>query len=516
MEQSAAHLFPGRAAEDAGAPHDRKLRPPARLSVRTKGMLAFVGMVLYLILVGAVVSEARHKLLLMVGELERLHRHEEMLVQSNIAVAHAILAVNDSLQAGPSPASTAAVLAEIESVDVSLQGLRMHFSAIAANLAALHAGGVHLRQTPTLGDLVVIRRSLNDLVSVLDGITREERDKKQSLLAGYRVAHDAVTVEMAVLGMLGVVVLGGMTVLFFSRLAWDIGKLEERAMDIVMGYRGAPLEVTRGDEVGGLMEALNNMQTELREREKQLELTRQQRFHQEKMAAVGSLAAALAHEINNPLAAIAGIAETIVDVRNARNCPSGGIDCQPELILDQTRRVALITRQISEFTAPHSQEPGLLDLNALVRSTCSFVGYDRRFKNIELKTDLDDQLPALYAVGDHLAQVLMNLLINAADAMETVSDKRAPVISVSTRVVGDHISITVTDNGVGMSDETRERAFEEYYTTKPVGKGTGLGLALCKGLIEAHGGSVRLASRVGLGTTVFLDLPIGAEASATA
>lgn len=502
-------------ADDAAEPDAlRRAKPPLRMSLRAKGIAAFFAAVAYLIVIGVVISSGSHRLLLMVEELDTLHRHEEMLVQANISVARAILTVNDTYFSDQPAGTVEAVEQAMAAAQASLQGPRMKFPELAGNIAALQTTTQHFRQAPSRADLAVIRSGLHDLVGVLDSITRQEREKKQKLLGSYRIAHDALTLEIVVLAALGVVVLGGISALFFSRLAWDIGKLEERAMDIVMGYRGAPLDLTRGDEVGGLMDALNNMQTELREREKQLELSRQQRFHQEKMAAVGSLAAALAHEINNPIAAIAGIAESIHHVRHSHHCPNQGIVCQPELILEQARRVAGITRQISEFTAPHSPDPALLDLNALVRSTCNFVSYDRRFNRIELKSELDPQLPAINSVGDHLTQVLMNLLINSADAMDGL-DREATIL-VSTRAHGRDVILMVVDNGTGMSAETRLRAFEEFYTTKPVGRGSGLGLALCKNLIESHGGSIRIDSEPGMGTTVTVRLPVDETAKAAA
>jgi signal transduction histidine kinase len=255
------------------------------------------------------------------------------------------------------------------------------------------------------------------------------------------------------------------------------------------------------------MTALNQMQRELREREAQLELSRQQQFHKEKMAALGSLAAALAHEINNPIAAIAGVAQSLCDNRQSEKCADMGSSCQPELILEQARRVSSITRQIADFTAPQSTEAQLLDLNGLVRSTCNFITFDRRFGSVELRTDLDAQLPAVHAVGDHLTQVLMNLLINAADALSDVRDRR-PTIVVSTMQAGARVLLKVADNGHGMDDEVRARAFDEFFTTKPAGRGSGLGLSLCRSLIEQAGGNIRIDSEPGGGTTITVELPL--------
>jgi signal transduction histidine kinase len=497
--------------EPSGAAPNRELPAVARgglhwLTLRAKGALTLVGLAIYVLVVGAVVSGSRDRQLAMVEELERTHRGEELLIQINMAVARAILTVNDNYIAPDPVDAVQPITVEVEAVLSNLRGLKGDFPTLETNIADLRFDLDHLRQTPARGDIALIRNQLHELVVVLDRITNGERERKQKLLVAYRVAQDAVTLEAVVFSLIGLIVLGTATALFFSQLTWDIRNVAARAMAIVQGYRGQPLPVTRGDEVGELMVALNNMQLELRKHEAQIELARQQHFHREKMAAVGSLAAQLAHEINNPIAAIAGVAQSIGEVRAGRLCSNELSICHPELILEQARRVALITRQIAEFTAPHPTDPQLLDLNGLVRSTCAFVGYDQRFRNLDLKTDLDLQLPAINGVGDHLVQVLMNLLINAADAVDGVSGRK-PTISVSTCGLPDRVVLAVSDNGHGIGAANQERVFDEYFTTKPAGKGSGLGLALCRNLLETCGGSIHLASEIDVGTTVTVELP---------
>jgi signal transduction histidine kinase len=497
-------------ASAAGASAPAPARPVHRLTLRAKGALALVAVVVYVVGVGLLLADSRHKQLLMVEDLERTHRVEELLVQVNMAVARAILTVNDHYSMPDPSDAVQPVGIEIEAVQASLAGLRASFPMLERNIASLEYDLDHLRATPGRGDIAALRSTLHELVVQLDNITAGVRDKKEKLLSGYRAAQERVTMEILVFSLLGISMLGIVTALFFTQLAWDIRHVAVRAVAVVKGYRGEPLPVTRGDEVGELMEALNHVQQELRSHELQLELSRQQTFHKEKMAAVGSLAAQLAHEINNPIAAISGVAQSISDVRSTHHCPNHGIVCQPELILEQAKRVALITRQIAEFTAPQSPEAQLLDLNGLVRSTCSFISYDRRFKNIQLDTDLDPQLPALHGIGDHLTQVLMNLLINAADAMEGVVGRR-PAITVSTRREGERVLLAVADNGHGMSAEVRSRAFDEFFTTKAAGKGSGLGLALCRNLIESRGGSIAIDSAKGEGTRIRISLPLADE-----
>ena len=295
--------------------------------------------------------------------------------------------------------------------------------------------------------------------------------------------------------------------LFFSRLSTDIRELEARAVAVVGGYRGEPLDITRNDEVGRLMHAVNRMQRELGDRERQQALSSQQRFHQEKMAAVGSLAAAVAHEISNPLNSISGIAQYTMDTVQSRQRPDDRtLYDNAELTLKQTERIGSIVRQLADLSAPRSPDPELLHVNELVRTVCNLIRYDNRFRRAELVSDLDHDLPAVRAVADHLTQVLMNLLINAADAMEGVAGRK-PTIHVATRRVNGEIVLSVSDNGIGMDPEVLAHAFEQSFTTKPAGRGRGIGLYLCKMMIEEMHGSVELESTPGAGTTAKVRLP---------
>ncbi len=233
------------------------------------------------------------------------------------------------------------------------------------------------------------------------------------------------------------------------------------------------------------------------------------------MAAVGSLAAAVAHEINNPIAAIAGIAQSMCAATDATSLQEGADGFGgPQMILEQTQRISTISRQITEFTRPRAPVPELLDLNALVRSTCKFITYDRRLRNVDVVLELDPEMPAIEAVADHLSQVLMNLMINSADALTGVLD-RGPTIRVATRPAAGEVVLTVADNGNGMDAATLARAFEESFSTKPSELGRGLGLHLCKSLIERDGGRIELQSTSGEGTTATVRLPLQSISTTT-
>lgn len=478
------------------APH--WLRP---LSLRAKAVIAFAAVALYFAAAGVVVSMERDKLTRVVEDLERLAQVEATLARVNLFASHTVLKINESYFNAEPRDIVNSVALDVESISAGLGALTGWYPHAAQMGARLDRALATARASSAPGGVIELRRAMHDLAADLDQLSREARARHESMWNGYRVTYDSVTVMAATLSVFGLAIFGSLVMVFFRRLAWDLRLLAGRAVEVVRGYRGAPLEVTRRDEVGALMDAVNRMQLILREREQQIEVSRQQRFHQEKMVAIGSLAAAVAHEINNPIAAIEGVAQQIHDVKDG-GCPSGGGFCQPELILQHTRRIVGITRQLQQLTRPGSNEAEWTDLNALSRATCTFVSYDPRFRNVRMDLFLDDTVPAVWAVADHVTQVLMNLLINAADALRDASERR---LEVRTAIDGASVRLEIRDTGSGMGPEVAARAFDEGFTTKP--EGSGIGLFMCKTLVERDGGRISLHSQQGIGTAITIWLP---------
>jgi two-component system, NtrC family, sensor kinase len=476
-----------------------------KLTLRAKGTLAFVLLMLYIAIVAVFVGQQWHKSLVLHEQLEQLNIREKKVELLEGALAHALLEAQARAFSADPAAASKDLLLDIELIRRNAENLTQYYPNLVPIHERLGRSLAELLSAPTRERFGTLRQSMNVMGAQINKISEEVHDARENVMNASRQLSESIALIAVTMGLLGATVFGAVVTLFFNRLASDVKKLEARALDVVTGYRGAPLDVTRHDEVGGLMEVVNRMQSELRHREQQLEISRQQRFHQEKMAAVGSLAAAVAHEINNPIAAITGIAQSMSDTKQTQNCPQAL--CQPELILEQTKRIAWITHQVAELTALHSPEPELLDLNALVKNTCDFVSYDQRFRDIDLVFGLDHDLPAINAVVDHLTQVLMNLLINAADALEGVKGRK-PFIRVATGAADGEVLMTVSDNGCGMDRAVLSQAFNDSFTTKPLGKGSGLGLFLCKTLIEGCGGRIELESTPDVGTTAQVRLPL--------
>lgn len=472
-----------------------------KFTMRTKAIVSFVLLVLYFIACGGFVANEREKLLNIVQQIEQIHAERESLDRVKTAATHSIITVEDLLSTGNIRPQYDDIRIDIDSIEVDLPKLREQSPALSQSIALFERKVEELKTGRSRDTLIALRNSEQALVAKLDEIHGLRDNRSMLLLQQYRALNNDISLYALSLFLFGLGVFGAIVAVFFTRLSGDIAKLEARSAAVVSGYRGAPLAVTRQDEMGGLMRAVNQMQAELLAREQQQEISRQQLFHREKMAAVGALAAAVAHEVSNPINAISGIAQHTLDAIQSARCPdSETLRKRSEMTIEQTERIGGIMRQLADFSAPHSPEPKLLNLNDLTQSTCSFTRHDRRFSGIDLVLDLDRGIPAVRAVSDHLTQILMNLLINASDAMEGVAGRK-PEVRVSTRELDGEIVLSVADNGQGMDAAVLSRAFEQSFTTKPTEKGRGIGLYLCKTLVEKSGGRIELQSAPGAGTT---------------
>ncbi|NJD88421.1 MAG: HAMP domain-containing protein [Betaproteobacteria bacterium] len=480
---------------------------PPGLSLRAKAIVMFIALGAFILAIFVAVGQQRLQLISLADELEHMHVVESALGRVNAAAASAVLKINDDT-AFMSPREVANLVAiEVEGMGPGLRALYEVFPGGEAQARRLEERLQLTRATSSRADMLDLRAEVNALVARLGQVALEVRARKDRLWEGYRAKYDEITLTLFAMAFTGFVTFGAIVMFFFTRLARDIRRLADRAIEVVRGDRGEPVSVTRGDEVGRLMDSVNRMQEILRRREQELEVTRQQRFHQEKMAAVGSLAAAVAHEINNPIAAIQGVAESILGACENESCGNLGKRCHPDMILQHTRRISQITRQLGDLTARRSDAPEWVDVNNLLRSTVNFLSFDRRLRHARIDLQLEPSVPAAWVVPDHVTQIAMNLLLNAADALAELP-AGGGTVSIDTGSDGEFVRFSVADNGCGMTPEVLERAFDEAFTTKPAGRGSGIGLFMCKVLIERGGGRIAIDSQPDRGTRVDVDLPI--------
>jgi two-component system, NtrC family, sensor kinase len=328
--------------------------------------------------------------------------------------------------------------------------------------------------------------------------------------------HDSTAGALAIacLAWLGITSIGALSLLFFSRVAQDIDALRARAVAIIKGERSAKQPMARNDELSDLAQAINSLAIALAQHEADLAIERRHLMHQERLATVGAMAAGILREIGNPIAAIDGHARAMLEARqNSERVGAAPAPCDPRPILLETARLVAITHEIAALAAAPSSQRQLTSLNDVVRQTTNLLRYEPRLGNVAIVLNLDAQLPAVYAIADRLVQLLINLLINAADAVATLPAHCAR-IQISTQREPEGVVLRVRDNGCGMSPGVRQRAFEPLFTTKPAGCGTGLGLPLCRSIAQEHGGRIGLESRTGHGSCVSVYLPLDAPIAA--
>ena len=478
-----------------------------RWPLRVKGRVILALFIAYSVVLGSYVMYQKSVLLKEFAKLEEITSAAGVLERFD---ADVVLASNVSIADGD-PQSTAV------EVDEARSGLHTMWNQYADLTAKVPEVPLALRRLDqVLGELAahpsgaLLAKLHAQVMSEHGSLTHladRLRFRRDALTEEYRQRSDRVARIALLLGLGGIVTFGAVVSVFVTRLTKDVLDARNNAKNIAKRIHQELHPISRYDEVGELMEAINRMSQELDERDKQLEIERQKYFYREKMAAIGDLAIGIAHEITNPISAIGGVAKAMEDAQAADKTPTSEYRSQPTLILAQTARLAAITREIANFATPAPAEHQLLNLNDLIRSTCSFLRFDPRFRRVDLETNLNREIPAVKIVRDRLIQVIMNLLINAVDALEGLQD-RIPRISIATSVAENAVCMAVTDNGCGMDENTRRHAFEAFFTTKRPGRGTGLGLALCYSILEEYGGKIEMKSIPNEGTRVRVMLPL--------
>lgn len=272
------------------------------------------------------------------------------------------------------------------------------------------------------------------------------------------------------------------------------------AQKVIGGDLSARVGIRPAGEAGVLCLAVDSMAQAIQEREEMLQqATRQQIGRSEQLASVGRLAAGVAHEINNPLTGVL-VYSTLLREKE-------GLDEQDQKDLDtiihETKRARDIVRGLLDFARETPARRVAFEINDLVRQTMQLLGKREAFQDINLVEDLADRLPPLYGDRNQLQQVLVNLALNACEAMPN-----GGTLLIGTSWEAGRILLRVTDTGSGIKPEHVDKIFEPFFTTKPVGKGTGLGLSVSYGIVQQHGGTLEVESQEGKGTTFTIIFPV--------
>ncbi|HUL03651.1 MAG TPA: ATP-binding protein [Gemmatimonadales bacterium] len=220
----------------------------------------------------------------------------------------------------------------------------------------------------------------------------------------------------------------------------------------------------------------------------------------EKLAAIGQLVSGVAHEINNPAAIISGFAQTLLlDDVNPEHRDMA------QMIYDEASRIGRITQNLLAFARAGGKERTLIDLNDVLRRTFALRSYHLTTLSITVTLELDPSDPKIWANASDVQQMLLNLVINAEQALVTIDPPRS--ITIRSQASEQDVRVEVADNGPGVPAEIRERIFDPFFTTKPEGVGTGLGLSICYGIVREHAGRISLESEHGQGTRFIIQFP---------
>ena len=302
--------------------------------------------------------------------------------------------------------------------------------------------------------------------------------------------------------LLGMIAVMAASSLFADRITRPINYLVGVAAQISSGDFDVKVNVNTKDEIGQLEIAFNIMAAALRERDEELKnQTNLKLMRSEKLAALGRMAAGIAHEINNPLTGVLMYGYILLE-----NMPHDSQERKDmETIINETTRCREIIRDLLDFSRENVPEKKPVDMNQVIDKAVSIIDKKLYFEKIEIVRDFSDALPGVPADSNQLQQVFINLFLNAVEAMP---DGGRLVIRTAPGRDNMSVIIRITDTGTGIPPENTDKIFDPFFTTKEIGKGTGLGLAVTYGIIQKHGGQIVFESEPGRGTSFIIKLPV--------
>jgi signal transduction histidine kinase/ActR/RegA family two-component response regulator len=315
----------------------------------------------------------------------------------------------------------------------------------------------------------------------------------QNLVQAYAGVNNLKT-ALTTFGTVFILIAMGSLIFMLRSFTRPVEDLTAAARRIADGDLTGGFTLNRSDEIGVLSKTLDDMKTKLKSSYDLL-------LHSEKMALMGQVVAGIAHELNNPLTIVIGnIQLMMMRELNEKNVQS------LTRIKDGADRASKIVKNLLTFARQEKPERKLTDINGVLKKALELRAYELKVSNIEVNTELAEDLPETMADPHQLQRVFLNLIVNAEQAMIDAHGKG--LLRLSTRADAGKILVFVSDDGPGIPRENLRRIFEPFFTTKPVGKGTGLGLSICQGIIGEHGGRIDVESTAARGTTFIIELPV--------
>ncbi len=401
--------------------------------------------------------------------------------------------------------------AELPSAEVSvgqLKRLRMMLDVAQRPFADIEDGqyyyAIPLRAVPTRDEEQRVVLGMLEISRSIDVIETTTDDLSRALLL------------VILIVLVTTIMVGALASRFVSR---PITKLLRGIDDVAKGDLSHVILSERDDEIGTIATRFNEMTFSLREsrsetqRQNEVKLALEQRLgHTEKLATIGQLAAEIAHEVGTPLNVIAGRARSI----QRKSKDPEAVEKNAGIVAEQTARITRIIQRLLDFSRRKvgSNERAAVNLNVVTLTTMELLTGQFSVAKVKTRLERAEALPSVAGDADRLQQVLINLLLNAVQAMPD-----GGTLVVETRVVRrarpgleggaeqDFVSVVVTDNGIGIPADIKDKIFDPFYTTKEGQGGTGLGLAVCSGIVKEHDGWIDVENAAGGGTVFRVYVP---------
>ncbi len=344
-----------------------------------------------------------------------------------------------------------------------------------------------------------------------------------------------IEIRTALFTSLAVILVGVCATVFTRRLVTTpLARLADATRHVAEMQLDRPIALGSSEELMELARSFNEMRRRLaeamaeingftrsledkvEERTEQLKVAQQKLMLSDRLSSLGQLAASVAHEINNPLSGVLNLSMLMKRILKDDGIPKGR-EAEFRKYLDQvaaeTARTGRIVSDLLAFSRRSQPRRADVDLNTVIGTTLSLVSHKLKLMNVQVDCALDAALPHVLADGSQLQQVIMNLVLNGAEATR---GKGSGHLRVATRALEEkkEVLLEVKDDGEGMSAELKERVFDPFFTTKDEGKGVGLGLAVVYGIVQAHQGEIEIESVPGSGTVFRVTLPVRRDAPA--
>jgi two-component system NtrC family sensor kinase len=290
-----------------------------------------------------------------------------------------------------------------------------------------------------------------------------------------------------------------LTFFYMKKMMRPIDNIVLMCKRLMLGELSARCKIKPSGEMGLLCSTINQMADSFEKFEENLQKETQLQIGQsEKLAAIGRLAAGIAHEINNPLTSVLNFAHLVKqkkanDEEDLRDL---------NVIIEETNRVRKIVRELLDFARQSPAKKENININQILQHLVSLIVKQKEFRDIRFIENYDGKLGSFHADKNQIQQIFLNLLLNSAESIA-----QEGTITISTQDNNDNCIISITDTGCGIRSGELSKIFDPFYTTKPVGKGTGLGLSVSYGIVKQYGGEIHCDSKEGEGTTFSVTLP---------